>query len=55
MFALRRLFIFVASIAQAFDLEPGDIKVWCEPADYAETIALQQKPLKARLIERHCK
>ncbi len=53
IFALRRLFIFVTSLAQAFDLEPGDVKVSCNPADYEESLALTQKSFKARLIERN--
>lgn len=53
VFANRRLFIFVASIVQAFDLAPGDVMVSCDPKDYEEGWLLAQKPFTARLIPRN--
>ncbi len=52
VFAHKRLFIFTASLVQAFDLKPGDVKVSCDPGDYEEGIILAQKPYTARLIPR---
>lgn len=53
VFALRRLFIFVTSLAQAFDLAPGDVIVSCDPGEYVEGIVVTQKPYTVRLIPRH--
>lgn len=53
IFALRRLFIFIASIAQAFDLKPGDVITSCANTDYIENFMLSQKPFTARLMARN--
>lgn len=53
VFALRRLFVLVTSLVQAFDLEPGDVMVSCDPADYIDGGVLAQKPYTARLIARN--
>ena len=52
IFALRRLFIFITSVVQTFDLQPGNKIVSCHPADYANGTFVCQKPFTARLIAR---
>jgi cytochrome P450 len=52
IFALRRLFIFLVSVAQAFDLGPGDKLVTCKWEDYDNGLLLRQKPFTLRLTAR---
>jgi cytochrome P450 len=52
IFALRRLFIFIVSLAQAFDLSAGDKLVTCKWEDYNNGLILTQKPFTLRLTAR---
>jgi cytochrome P450 len=52
VFALRRLFVLVTSLVQTFNLEPGDCKMSCDPANYVDGIILTQKSYTVRLLDR---
>ena len=52
MFAMRRLFIFITSLMQAFDLKPGDTLVSCDPREFIEGLVLFPLPYTVRFTLR---
>lgn len=52
MFALRRMFAFVTSLAQAFDMEPGDNLVPCGYGSFEDGLVLSPRSFTIKLIPR---
>ena len=53
IFALRRLFMFVARLVQAFSLEPAKELVTSDPREYNSGTILSQKSYTVKLIKRN--
>ena len=51
LFALRRLFIFITTIVQVFDLQPGEKMVSCHPSSLVDNFLLAQKSYTAKFIQ----
>ena len=52
-FAVKRLFMFTASLVQKFDLQPGDENLApCDYDSYENGFILHHKPYKVRLVTR---
>lgn len=54
-FALKRLFLFAASIAQSFDLHPGSSVVTCDPRSYLDGFVLSPPDYTITMVTRHAK
>lgn len=53
VFALKRLFMFITSILQAFDLEADVDLVTCNPLDYTDGTLLSQPSFKVKFVARN--
>ena len=52
MFAIKRLFLFITSFIQAFDLQPGNSMVSCDPREFIEGLVLSPPPFTVRFVPR---
>ena len=53
VFALKRLFVFAASLVQSFDLLPGGVLSSCDPRTYSFSTALRPTSYSIKLIPRN--